>query len=82
MLETISLLPPKNECQWSFNRSWHCIIENPESFAATLTHNRTIACLSGQNMVVTTSGLCPKHERQWNVNDIWPYIMENSKAVQ
>jgi len=69
MLETILLLPSKNEHQWSLNDFWHCIMENPEGLAATLTHNRTIACLSRQNMGATTSLLCPKNERQWSVNN-------------
>jgi len=43
------MLPhPKNERQWSVNDSWHCIMKNPQGCAATLTHNRTIGCLSRQ----------------------------------
>jgi hypothetical protein len=53
----------KHERQWSVNHLWQCIIENLENLAASLTHNRTIASLSGQNMVVTISGLCPNHGR-------------------
>jgi len=30
------------------NNFWHCIMENPDGFAATFIHNRTIACLSIQ----------------------------------
>jgi hypothetical protein len=69
MLPRISLLPPKNERQQSVNDFWHCIIDNPEWFAATLTYNRIIAHSSSQSMVLTTSGRCPKHERQRSVNN-------------
>ena len=81
MLQTISLLPPKNERQRSVNDFWHCIIENSEGFTASLTNDRTIACCSRQNMVVTTSGLCPNHQRQRSVNDFWPCIIENARAA-
>jgi hypothetical protein len=81
MLQAISLLPPKNEHQWNVNNYWHCIIENAEGFAATLSHNRTFARLFGQNMVITSSGLLLKHERQWSINDFWPCILENARAV-
>ena len=81
MLQTISLQPPINEHQRSVNDFWHCIIENREGFAATLTHSWTIARLRRQNIVGTTSGLCPKHERQRSVNNFWPCIIENARAV-
>jgi len=81
MLQTILLLPPENERQRSVNDFWHCTIENPEGFAATLTHNGTIARLSWENRIVTTSGLCPKHDHQQSVNDFGPCIMENARAV-
>ena len=82
MLQTISLLPPKNERHRSVINFGHRIIENPGDFAATLTHNRTIAHLSRENMVVTTSVQCPKHECQQSVNDFWPCIMENTRIVR
>jgi len=78
----ILLLPSKNERQWTVNYFWHCIIANPEGFAATLTHDQTIVCLSKQNMVVTTLGLCPKHELHRSDNDFWPCIMQNAMAAR
>jgi hypothetical protein len=82
MLQTISLLPHKNECQRSVNHLWHCIIGNPEGFAATLTRTRTVVRLSRQHMVVTTAGICPKHERHQMVNDFWPCNNANAEAAQ
>jgi hypothetical protein len=81
MLLTILLLPPKNERQWSVNDFGHFNFENAEGSTAFLTHNRTIARHSRQNMVVTTSGPCSKHERQLSINDFWPSMMENASAA-
>ena len=81
MLQTILLLPPPNENQRSVNDFWHCMIENPEAFDATLTHNWSTTRLFGENIVVTTSGLCPNHEHRWSVNYFWSGIMENARAA-
>jgi len=43
---TRSLPHPTNECQWSFNNVWHCVMKHPVSCAVTVSHNQTIGCLS------------------------------------
>jgi hypothetical protein len=48
MLQKVSLPPFQNVRPWSFNNFWHWIMENPETFAATLNHNPTIILLSSQ----------------------------------
>jgi hypothetical protein len=43
---TYSLPHPKNECQWSVNDFWHCVMKYPVGCAVTVSHNRTIGRLS------------------------------------
>jgi hypothetical protein len=76
MRQMVLPLPRKNDCQRSINGNRHCIIENSDGLARALTQNQTIARISRQNMVMTTSGQCPKHERQQGINDHWSCIMK------
>jgi hypothetical protein len=81
MLWKISQLPHEYDHQWRGNDFSHCIIDNPEALAATLTHNRTIALLSRQTILLTTSGLCPEHKHQQSINDFYLCLMENARAA-
>jgi len=45
---TCTLPHPKKEHRWSVNDLWHCIMDNPEGCAATLTHNSTVGRLATQ----------------------------------
>jgi len=76
------LLPhPENERPLSLNEFWPCILQNPESSVATLTHNRTIGRVSRQKwlpqqcyyvLTMSVNG----------VNNLWPCILENPMAVR
>jgi hypothetical protein len=45
---TRSLPHPENERPWSVNNFWHCVMKHPVGCAGTVSHNRTIGCLSIQ----------------------------------
>jgi hypothetical protein len=84
---TCSLPHPKNERQPSMNDFWHCIMKHPAGCAVTVSHNRTIGCLSMEqwwwqlfyyvlkisvNRASTTLGLaCCKMHGRWG--DITTY---------
>ena len=44
------LLPhPKHECQQSVSDVWHCVMKHSAGWGGTVSHNRTIGCLSINN---------------------------------